>query len=92
MKLHYDNQSMIYICKNPIFHERTKLIKIACHFIREKVLAKIIQPIYIQTKEQVTDLFTKALQLKQFYKLLSKMHIHNIHVHLEGEYQPGEVK
>ncbi|WRX14135.1 Reverse transcriptase [Theobroma cacao] len=91
MKLHYDNQSMIYICKNPIFHERTKRIKIACHFIREKVLAKIIQPIYIQTKEQVTDLFTKALQLKQFYNLLSKMHIHNIHVHLEGEYQPGEV-
>ncbi|EOY04498.1 Uncharacterized protein TCM_019739 [Theobroma cacao] len=41
-----DNQSSIHICKNPTFHERTKHIVMDCHFIREKVLAGLINPKY----------------------------------------------
>ena len=32
--LYCDNQSVIYIAHNDIFHERIKHIKIDCHFIR----------------------------------------------------------
>jgi len=43
------------------------------HFIREKVLAKEIDLIHISTKNQVVDIFTKALgtnKLRKFRKML----------------------
>jgi len=43
------------------------------HFIKEKVLAKEIDLIHISTKNQVVDIFTKALgtnKLRKFRKML----------------------
>jgi len=34
MPMHYDNQSIIYIAQNPVFHERTT-IEIDCHFVKD---------------------------------------------------------
>ena len=38
MELYCNNQSTIKIAENPIFHARTKHVKVHYHFIREKVL------------------------------------------------------
>ncbi len=65
----------------------TKHIEIDCHFIREKFMLGIIQPEHLNTKEQIADLFTKALHPTQFKFLLSKLNISNIYAQLEGEYQ-----
>lgn len=47
--LHCDNQSTIYIAKNPVCHDRTKHIEVDCHFTRDKVLESLIQLSYLPT-------------------------------------------
>ncbi len=59
--IYFDNISSILLVNNPVYHVRTKHIEVHYHFIREKVLAKEIDLIHVSTKDQVTDIFTKAL-------------------------------
>ncbi len=67
--LHVDRQVVIYcdnlnnnqLARNPMFHARTKHIEVHYHFIREKILAGEIDFIYVSTKDQVADIFTKVL-------------------------------
>jgi hypothetical protein len=45
--LWYDNVGAIALASNPVFHARTKHIKVDFHFIREKVTNKDIKVRYI---------------------------------------------
>ena len=56
-----DNTSTINLTKNLIQHSRTKHIDIKHHFIRELVQNREIQINYVNTKDQLADIFTKAL-------------------------------
>jgi len=59
--IYCDNLSSIQLARNPVFHARTKHIEVHYHFIREKVLAGEIDLIYVNTEDQVVDIFTKVL-------------------------------
>nr|GEV75433.1 cysteine-rich RLK (receptor-like protein kinase) 8 [Tanacetum cinerariifolium] len=67
-----DNQSSISLATNPLQHARTKHIEIDCHFVREKIKAGILLPIYIPTHHQVADALTKGLNRSPFHKCISK--------------------
>ena len=71
--LYCDNMSSIHLENNPVYHARTKHIEVHYHFVREKVLAREIDLVYVSTEEQVADIFTKALgteKLRRFRSLL----------------------
>ena len=75
LTLYCENLSAINISKNPIQHSRTKHNDIRHHFIRDLVEEKIVTLEHVDTEEQLADIFTKALDAKQFEKLRGKLGI-----------------
>ncbi|GJS30884.1 putative ribonuclease H-like domain-containing protein [Tanacetum coccineum] len=57
-KIYIDNESTICIVKNPVFHSKTKHIKIRHHFIRDAYEKKLIQVLKIHTDDNVGDLLS----------------------------------
>jgi hypothetical protein len=56
-----DNESAISLTRNPESHKRSKNIDVRYHFIREQISKKNVEISYVNTKEQLADVFTKAI-------------------------------
>ena len=56
-----------------MLHDRTKHIDIRYHFVRELVEGLKINIVYIQTKEMIADLLTKAVSKNVFETLIGKL-------------------
>jgi hypothetical protein len=50
-----------YLASNPIFHGRMKHVEVDYHFVRDRVLCKLIEARFISMEDQVADGFTKPL-------------------------------
>jgi hypothetical protein len=65
---------------NPVEHNRTKHIDIRYHFLRDHQQRGDIEIAYVNTKNQLADIFTKPLDEKTFSKLRNDLNIFFIHL------------
>jgi hypothetical protein len=70
-----DNESAIRMTDNPIEHNHTKHIDIWYHFLRDHQQRGDIEIAYVNTKNQLADIFTKPLDEKTFSKLRNELNI-----------------
>ena len=72
-KILIDNQAIIVISHNPVFHGKTKHFNIKLFFLREVQKDGDVILLYCKTKDQVADVFTKPLQVNKFDFLRTKL-------------------
>jgi len=70
--LYCDNNSAIALSKNPVFHGRSKHIRIKYHYIRHLIKEGEVVVKHCKTQNQIADIFTKALKAETFVKLKEK--------------------
>lgn len=80
MLIHCNNQVAIYIANNPVFHERTKHMKIDCYFIRDAVMNKIIRIPFTPSSKQLAEILTKFLSFNIFKFMHNNLSIFHIYV------------
>jgi hypothetical protein len=68
-----DNQSCIKLSENPVFHDKSKHIKIKYHCIRDMVQKGVVTLQYIATNEQIVDVLTKPLSKIKFEYFIYKL-------------------
>jgi hypothetical protein len=70
-----DNESAIRMADNPVERSRTKHIDIRYHFLRDHQQKGDIEIAYVNTQNQLADIFTKPLDEKTFSKLRNELTI-----------------
>jgi len=66
-----DNQSVVHLTNDPMFHERTKHIDIRYHFVCDVISEGNVLVKKISTEANLADMLTKPLPIAKF-KFCSK--------------------
>ena len=79
MPMHCDNQAAIFIAGNSTFHEHTKLIEIDYHYIRDKVMSRVISTPHVTSSHQVANVFTKSVTRISYDSTCTKLDIFDLY-------------
>ncbi|KAG0504817.1 hypothetical protein M758_N016700 [Ceratodon purpureus] len=79
LTIYCDNQAAIALVKNPEYHKRTKHVDMKYYAIRTYYEDNLLDFMYIQTTDQIADIFTKALPRDTFQRLRQSMGIRTFH-------------
>lgn len=66
LTLNMDSQSALYLCKDPVYHEKTKHIDVRLHYIRDEVEKQQLNVLKILGDENPTDFGTKVVPTNKF--------------------------
>ena len=80
MKLICDNQAALHIPSNPIVHEMTKHIEVNCHFIREKIASRCMTTSFVNSNDQLANIFTKSLRSPRIKYICDKFGAFDLYV------------
>ena len=75
--LYIDNNAALKLTRNPEFHSRAKHIDVKHNFIREKVEEGLIDTQRVNTKDNLADVFTKALPRSTHEELVKRLNLHS---------------
>ena len=73
MKLICDNQAVLPISSNSVFHEKTKHIEVDYHFIREKITSGCMITSFVNSNDQLAYIFTKSLRGPRIKHICDKL-------------------
>ncbi|GKA26224.1 ribonuclease H-like domain-containing protein [Tanacetum coccineum] len=73
--VYYDNVSAVYVSCNPVQHQRTKHIEIDIHFVRDLVAAGQVRVLYVPSRYQFADIFTKGLPSTLFEEFRTSLNV-----------------
>jgi hypothetical protein len=73
IELRVDNKSALALAKNPVFHLRSKHIRIKYHFIQGCLEEGSVNASYIRTEDQLPDIFMKSLGRVKFHELRAQI-------------------
>ena len=79
--LKVDSRSALALAKNPVFHGRSKHIRIKYHFIRDCLEDGSIKAEHIPTTNQLADILTKSLGKTKFQEMREKIGLKQITQH-----------
>ena len=73
MLLYADNQGALDLVKNPVNHQRTKHIDVKHHFVREKLMAGVVDYQFVHSEDNIADCFTKPLPKPKLLSFLPNL-------------------
>ena len=77
VRIYEDNEACIALSKNPQDHKRTKHVQIKYHVLRSYVEQEELKLVYIPTKSQLADIFTKGVPGPMLRSNLMKLGLTN---------------
>eukprot|EP00253_Pinus_taeda_P014965 PITA_14965 len=64
IRIYCDNQSAIFLVKNPAYHSKTKHIDVQYHFVRDMIEDKEVLLVKMDTLKNIIDALTKLMSLE----------------------------